>query len=228
MAKRVVELGHELYPEMFTWPLDGPRYTERKIRSREGDDWGYQYTEIQMTTHMGTHCDAPTHFSTGDQSRSLSWFRDEELVRPGVVLNVPKEPRTGITAEDCERALEEYGRELPERPTFLLHTGFFGEHGSDYDTYLNQPVYVAESGARWLVDHGAAIVGIDSSGFEEPGKTHSSTTVAHNTLLGAGVLLVEELQRMEEVVWPDPLVVVAPLPVRGGDGAPCRVFAIEV
>jgi arylformamidase len=228
MVKRVVELGHELYPGMFTWPLDGPRYEERKVRSREADGWGYEYTEIRMTTHMGTHCDAPTHFSTGDQSRSLSAFRDGELVGTGVVLSIPKQPRGAISAADCERALHDRGGELPERPIFLLHTGFFAAHGDDYDTYLNQPVYLDESAAKWLVDQDARIVGIDSSGFEEPGKTDTRVTVAHNTLLGAGVLLIEELQRIEEVVWPDPLVVVAPLPVRNGDGAPCRVFAIEI
>jgi len=52
--------------------------------------------------------------------------------------------------------------------------------------------------------------------------------VAHNTLLGAGVVLIEELVRLDQVDWLRPLVVIAPLPVRNADGAPARVVALEL
>jgi arylformamidase len=226
MVKRVVELGQELHPGTFAWPSDAS-YQEEHVYSEEDGGWGYRYTHLRLTTHTGTHCDAPTHFSTGDQGRTLSSFRDGELVAPGVVLRIPKEPLEQITADDCRRALRATGRSLPERPAMLLHTGF-SERQLTYDVWADEPVFLAESAASWLVEHGARIVGTDSSNFDGPGAVTTSETVIHNTLLGAGVLLIEDMVRLAEVTWPEPVIVVAPLAVRDGDGAPCRVFALEI
>jgi arylformamidase len=87
---------------------------------------------------------------------------------------------------------------------------------------------VTEDGAHWLVAHAPRICGIDASGFERHGSAIPDETVAHNTLLGAGVMLIEEMVNLGAVDWPAPLIVVAPLPIRDGDGAPARVLAIEL
>lgn len=228
MPKRVVELGYELTSETFYWPPDGPPLVINPSRSEEPQGWGYELTELRMSSHMGTHCDAPSHLSTGDQERTLSYFRDERLVSTGVVLDIPKRPLEGITAADCEGALSRHGRPIPEQPTFLLNTGFADGHREDCETWMEKPTFIHEDAARWLVAHGAGTVGIDSSGFDAPGAVDTRTSVAHNVLLGAGVLLLEELHRIDEVDWEDPLIVVAPLPIKDGDGAPCRVLAIEL
>jgi kynurenine formamidase len=94
--------------------------------------------------------------------------------------------------------------------------------------YSEHHTYVTGDGAEWLVEHGARIVGIDASGFERHGSAATEETVAHNALLGAGTLLIEELVNLGQVDWPDPLVVVAPLPLRDADGAPARVLALEL
>lgn len=223
--RRVVELSHELYPGMFTYPGGMPFDTEL-LRTHETDGW--QLTRISMATHHGTHVDAPTHFSTGLAGRTLSTFRGADLVGTGVVLYVPTGLDEGVTAADCELALAELGRPLPEQPIVLLRTGFFDAHAHDFELYSRRHPYVTADGASWLVEHGARIVGIDSSGFERHGSTMPAETVAHNTLLGAGVMLIEELVNLGDVDWIDPLVVVAPLPLRDADGAPCRVLAIEL
>jgi arylformamidase len=225
MVRRVVELNHELHPAMFLYPGSIP-FSEERVRTYEADGW--QLTRLTMATHHGTHVDAPSHFSTGRTDLTLSAFRGADLVGPGVVLRVPKEPGEGVTADDCERALAERGRPLPERPIVLLHTGFFDAHGDDFGMYSEHHTYVTGDGAEWLVKRGARIVGIDASGFERHGSAATEETVAHNALLGAGILLIEELVNLGQVDWPDPLVVVAPLPLRDADGAPARVLALEL
>jgi kynurenine formamidase len=149
----------------------------------------------------------------------------------GIVLDVPREPDEGVGASELEAALldsEARGEWMPERPIILIRTGFMDRHGLDFELYSAHHPYVTADGARWLVDHQPRICGIDASGFERHGASIPDETVAHNTLLGAGVMLIEEMVNLGAVDWPAPLIVVAPLPIRDGDGAPARVLAIEL
>lgn len=224
MVTRVVDLSHELYDEMPTYP--GARRVETEVINTHERD-GYQVTALRLTTHHGTHVDAPLHFVSG-QRTTLSQVPIADLVGEAVVLRVPRGADEAIDAALLDRALAEYGEEMPERPIVLLNTGFHDRHGDDAELYGRHHPYVTEDGAKWLVRHDARVVGLDSSGFERHGARIPQESVAHNTLLGAGVVLIEELVRLEEVDWPRPLVIVAPLPVRGADGAPARVLALEL
>jgi arylformamidase len=224
VVKRVVDLSHELYAEMPTYP--GARRVETEVINTHERD-GFQITALRLTTHHGTHVDAPIHFVTGRRT-TLSEIPPADLVGEAVVLRVPCGPDEAIDAALLDRALTEHGEELPERPIFLLNTGFHDRHGSDAELYGRHHPYVTEDGAAWLVRHEARVVGLDSSGFERHGARIPQESVAHNTLLGAGVILIEELVRLDQVDWARPLVIVAPLPVRNADGAPARVLALEL
>ena len=221
---RVVELNHELYPGLPTYPGQPPLETE-VIRTNH--EHGFQLTRLHLNTHHGTHVDAPCHFVSGGR-QTLSDFRDEKLVGRGVVLDVPAEPGEGVTAEQCQAALQASGGRLPEQPIILLHTGFQDRYALDPETHGTRHPFVTSDAAEWLVAQGAKIVGIDATSFERHGSEIPDTTPAHNILLGAGVLLIEEMAGLGRVTWPNPLIVVAPIPLRDADGAPCRVFAIEI
>jgi arylformamidase len=223
-VRRVVELSHDLYAGMPTYPGQPPFETEV---IRRNEEHGFQLTRLQMNTHHGTHVDAPCHFVSGAE-KTLSDYTGADLVGYGAVLHVEAGPGQGVTAEQCEAALQKIGGHLPDRPIILLHTGFQDEYGQDAETHGTGHPFITGDAAQWLVDHEARIVGIDATSFECHGSTIPAETPAHNTLLGAGVLLIEEMAGLYQVDWADPLVVVAPLPVRGADGAPCRVFAIEM
>jgi len=223
-VKRVVDLSHELYDEMPTYP--GARAVETEVIHTHEHD-GYQITALHITTHHGTHVDAPIHFSTGRRT-TLSEIPVADLVGEAVILRVPRGPDEAIDAALLDQALADHGEDLPERPIVLLNTGFHDRHGDDAELYGMHHPYVTEDGASWLVEHGARVVGLDSSGFERHGAPIPEASVAHNTLLGAGVVLIEELVRLEQVDFQRPLVVIAPLPVRNADGAPARVLALEM
>jgi kynurenine formamidase len=224
LVRRVVDLSHELYDAMPTYP-GARRVKTEVIHTHERD--GYQITALQLTTHHGTHVDAPIHFVTGRRT-TLSEIPTADLVGEAVVLRVPCGPDEAVDAALLDQALAERGQPLPERPIFLLNTGFHDRFGDDAELYGRHHPYVTGDGAEWLVRHDARIVGLDSSGFERHGAPIPEESMAHNTLLGAGVILIEELVRLDQVDWPRPLVVVAPLPVRDADGAPARVLALEL
>jgi kynurenine formamidase len=179
VVTRVVDLSHEPYAAMPTYPGARPVETE-VIHTHEQD--GFQITALQITTHHGTHVDAPMHFVTGRRT-SLSELPVSDLVGEAVILRVPRGPDEAIDAAQLERALAEHGSELPERPIFLLNTGFHDRYGDDRELYGRHHPYVTEDGAAWLVGHDARVVGLDSSGFERHGAAIPQESVAHNTLL---------------------------------------------
>ena len=104
----------------------------------------------------------------------------------------------------------------------LLHTGwdrYWGEEAA-----FDHP-YLAEDAARGLVERGVALVGTDA--FNVDGTAHG-TTHAHEILLGADVLLVENLTRLDVLEPGRPCTCVfVPLRLEGADGSPIRAFAFS-
>jgi arylformamidase len=84
---------------------------------------------------------------------------------------------------------------------------------------------VNASAARWCLDRGMRLVGVDYLTIEPQGPEKAGYPT-HHTLLGAGVVIVEGLDLRD--VSPGAYdLVCAPLKIAGGDGAPARVFLIE-
>jgi len=80
-------------------------------------------------------------------------------------------------------------------------------------------VGVTESGAKYLVEHGVKVVGVDYLSVE-PFRTPGAP--AHHVLLGAGAIVIEglNLRDVEPGVYE---MFCLPLLVVGSDGAPARV-----
>ena len=86
-------------------------------------------------------------------------------------------------------------------------------------TFHPDYVGLAESGARYLVDHGIKVIGVDYLSVEEFKK---SGAPAHHILLGAGTIVIEglNLRDVEPGIYE---LLCLPLRVVGSDGAPARV-----
>jgi arylformamidase len=73
--------------------------------------------------------------------------------------------------------------------------------------------------AMYLVHRGVKLVGVDYLSVEAyGGKTHP----VHDTLLGAGVVIIEGLN-LSDVAAGDYELIALPLKLKGADGAPARV-----
>jgi arylformamidase len=103
---------------------------------------------------------------------------------------------------------------LGTRNSVLLEQGQFN---LDYS-------FVSEDAARYLVDMGIKLVGVDYLSIEEYKKEGYP---AHHILLGAGVVIVEGLD-LSGVPSGDYEVLCLPLKLKDGDGAPARVFLREI
>jgi len=172
----------------------------------------------------GTHLDAPYHFYA--DGLTIDQIPVERFIGPGVRFDLRHRgiPGAAVTVEDLEKAAEIAGESLRDR-IVILHTGW-GSHYCRPDYYGNNP-YLATEGARWLVEQGIRIVGLDMpSGKGAGGPMEKGTSrETHGTFLGAGVLMLENLTNLESLPLKGFEVMVFPLKILRGDGAPARVLA---
>lgn len=164
-------------------------------------------SRLVMGTHTGTHVDAPKHFF--DDAAAVDRLALDLLIGRARVVDVPK--RGGITAGDLAAAgLREDLRVLLRTPNSALWNGTAFK--SDY-------THLTEDGARYLVDQGVKVVGIDYLSVEQFKKPGAP---AHHTLLSEGVVIIEGLNLSEADAGMYELYCL-PLRIAGADGAPARV-----
>lgn len=164
-------------------------------------------SRIVMGTHAGTHVDAPLHFF--DDGAPTEALPLDLLIGRARVVDLPR--RGGITADDlAATGLREDLRVLFKTPNSAFWNG--GEFRSDY-------THVTESGARYLVDQGVKVVGVDYLSVEEFKKPGAP---AHRALLSQGVVIIEGLN-LSDVEPGMYEMYCLPLRVAGADGAPARV-----
>lgn len=58
-------------------------------------------------------------------------------------------------------------------------------------------------------------------------NNRAELTRIHRILLGGGVTLVEGLTGLDQLALPRVFFIAAPLKIEGGDGCPCRAFAMS-
>ena len=175
---------------------------------RIADGHSSNHSLLTMGTHCGTHVDAPRHFFDGKPG--VDQMPIDLLVGRARVLDLPH--RGGITAQHLAAAgLREDLRVLLRTPNSALWNTTDGFH-TDY-------TYIAEDAAKFLVDQGVKLVGVDYLSVEQFKKPGAP---AHRVLLGGGVIIIEGLNLTEADAGHYEMYCL-PLKIANGDGAPARV-----
>jgi len=203
----IYDVSIPLRPGMATYAGEpGPALDFQKLISR-GDS--ANVSVLSLGSHTGTHVDAPYHFLDGEST--VEAMSPEALIGPAHVLE-----HTGakhVTAADLETA------SIPTGAKRLLLKTPNSRFWDDDDFHTNF-VGLTGGAARWLVDRGFVLVGIDYLSIEE---FRAPTHEVHSILLKAGVVIVEGLD-LRNVPAGAYTMVCAPLKVVGAEGAPARVF----
>jgi arylformamidase len=211
---KIHDVSLTLRPDMTTWGGEpGPTLAPIR-RIAKGDTANVSL--LSLSDHTGTHVDPPIHFIEG--GATAEQLPIDALVGPCVVLGY--DGAENVSGEWLERA------RVPRDTTRLLIKTRNSELWRDpIHHFTRDIVAVNASAARWCVDRGMRLVGIDYLTIEPQGPEKAGYPT-HHTLLGAGVLIVEGLDLRD--VRPGAYdLVCAPLKIAGGDGAPARVFLIE-
>ena len=126
--------------------------------------------KVTLTTHSGTHLDAPWHYwptSEGKPSRTIDQIPLEWCYGDGVVLDFTHK-KTGeeIDAGDLKKGLDKIGYTLKPFDIVLLMTGASKSYGRP--EYLNIHPGATREATLWLIDQGIKVMGIDAWGWDKP------------------------------------------------------------
>jgi kynurenine formamidase len=218
-----------------TWPLgpDAPTYEGALSYSAEVqknvEPDGYYIRKVTVVEHTGTHLDAPAHFAKG--GATVDQIPVEQLVGAAAVVDVTAavaaNPDYAVTVGDL-RAWEAKHGALGARSIVLIRTGW-GARWHDAARYRNSDPQgvlhfpgVSVEASRYLTERGVRALGIDTLSTD-PGP--STTFGEHKQFLGAGGYHVENVAHLDQLPESGATVVIAPIPFRGGSGAPARVLA---
>lgn len=203
---QVLDLSMVLEPGMLLYPDTPPYQREEYRRIAEGDT--SNNSRISLCAHAGTHVDAPRHFIEGREG--IDAISPDLLLGPCRVFRLDVNEK--ITREDLSLLdWESVTRVLfATRNSQLLHERCFD----------SEFVYLDESAARFLLDKGIRVVGIDYLSIDQ---YHAPSHPAHHLLLGGGVVVIEavDLLRVEPG---DYELICCPLKLKGSEAAPARVF----
>jgi kynurenine formamidase len=135
-----------------------------------GEGWGNEHI-TRSGTHLGTHVDAPLHYGStceGRPARTITDLTLDELVRPGVVLDVRESvvPGEAITVAALDAAIAGLGAPLPAAPAVLLRTG---QERFDLDDprFFDYPG-MSRASTLHLAALGAKVLGTDALGWDRP------------------------------------------------------------
>ncbi|MFD2764081.1 cyclase family protein [Micromonospora eburnea] len=217
---RFVELSHVITDGMITLPgWQPPRIsdwlTREQSRARYAPGVEFHVARIDMIANTGTYLDTPAHrWADGPDLTGIPLDRLVDL--PGIVVRVPADTRA------VDRSLlapyDVSGRAV------LLHTGWDAHFGTDRYAAPDAP-YLTGDGADWLVEVGAALVGIDSINIDDMTPAAAGKRPAHSTLLAAGIPIVEHLTGLGGLPSEGFRFTAAPPMVAGMGTFPVRAFA---
>jgi len=197
----------------------GMRGVDIESRHTLADD-GFNTRTLHLYSHCGTHMDAPLHFSAGEGTIDRipladclgpAWVADLPGIQAGALITV------GDLGEIADRVHPGDG--------LLLRTGW-SRHVDNARYYRDHFPRVSRALAEWCVAAGVRVLGVEAPSVANVNDIEELTAV-HTILLGGGVIVVEGLTNLEALREERVFFCAVPLKIEGGDGSPCRAFALE-
>ncbi len=209
---KLYDLTHPIRGGMTAYPGDPP------VRIEPWPDAApWQVSAVCLGSHTGTHIDAPRHI--GPTGRPLSDFPIDSFAGPGIILDAAGARESQPLVPDL---LSQRPGAMAPGTIVLIRTGW-DRYWTD-DQYFRHP-FIGAGLAESLARHGVKLVGIDTLSID---SSIDGGSAAHRALLGANILVVENLCRLTRLS-PSATYefLFAPLALDQSDGAPVRALARE-
>lgn len=175
---------------------------------------GYAQKRITLYSHNSTHVDAPFHIIPG--APTLDQLPVESFYGKGLLADCRKSERN-IEVSD----LEKYEAGLHSTDFLLLFTGWYKKWNTP-EYKFDFPVLSSEA-AEWLMQFRLKGIGLDAISIDE---TESSELPIHHIVLGNGLIIIENLTNLEDLIGKNFNFSCLPLKIEEADGSPVRAVGI--
>ena len=178
---------------------------------------GYNLELLFLSTHTGTHMDAPYHFL--EKGAKIHEISLKKLVSEAVLIKSKKKDGESITKIDIQKFEKKHGK-ITSFSSVIFYTGWQRNLQKKY--YFTKNPGLSVSAAKYLASKKINLVGIDSPSIDL--GTDSKFSV-HQIFAKKGMLIVENLANLEKIKSSKFHLVVLPLKLKNATGSPVRAIA---
>lgn len=185
-----------------------PGLTVDELPGREG--WAVEH--VQLSTHNGTHLDAPYHFAStmdgGKRAITIDEVPLDWCFQSGVKLDFRHFPNGYVvTAQDVENELKRIGHELKPLDIVLVNTAAGVRYGED--DYVPTGCGMGREATLYLTSRGVRITGTDAWSWDAPfvytveryKQSHDASIIweGHRAGREIGYCHIEKLHNLENL-----------------------------
>lgn len=181
------------------------------------------HTIMDLTSHLGTHCECPYHHH--DDWACVAELPLTSFVGRAVYLDFKKTvaPYTHITATDLDQVAA--GR-VREEDIVILDSSYKIEPFTEKtNTAEDQRLLIGKESAEWFRDHKVKCVGFGDGVSIE--NCNEDVKVFHDILMAENIVFLEVLKNLEMLERDVFFMSYSPLPIIGLDSCPVRAYGIE-
>ncbi|MGC2385458.1 MAG: cyclase family protein [Nitrososphaeraceae archaeon] len=175
---------------------------------------GYSSEVMFLSTHTGTHIDAPSHFIP--DSRTIDKIKVSRFVSRSILIKIPKKADQQITLNDIINC------KIHANDTVVFATGW--EKRFKNDNYMINNPGLSLDAAEYLVSNRVNAVAIDGPSID---RGIDNNFDIHSALLSNDIPIIENLCNLEELSSVKSFtLIVNPLKLVGASGSPVRAIAL--
>jgi kynurenine formamidase len=213
---KIVDLTLEITSDMITFPgYPMPTF----IKWSKFDTQGYMSEVVFLSTHTGTHMDAPFHFNPNGQTIDQVEI-NRYICNNAILIKIQKNANEMITSDDITRNSK---YEIKEKDTVVFSTGW-EKQIKQKDNYIRNNPGLSKDAAEYLVEKNVNAIGIDCPSID---IGVDSGLIAHKMLLSNEILVIENLCNLYKFMNGKFTLLVTPLKLAGASGSPIRAIGIE-
>lgn len=202
-----------------------------------GEGWAVE--RLEVSTHNGTHVDAPWHYHStmdgGARAITIDEVPLEWCFGPGVKLDFRTLPDGHVvTPSEIEAELARIGHELQPLDIVLVNTAAGDRYGQP--DFLARGCGMGRAATNFLTDHGVRMVGTDAWSWDAPfihtAKAYADTGDAsliwegHRAGMDRGYCQIEKLANLDQLPPCGFLVSAFPFKIRAASAGFTRAVAI--
>jgi len=178
---------------------------------------GYNLEVLFLSSHTGTHMDAPHHFL--EKGAKIHEISLKKLVSEAALIQCRKNGGQSITKTDIQKFEKNHGK-IENFSSVIFYTGWQKNLQKKY--YFTKNPGLSVSAAKYLASKKISLVGIDSPSIDL-GKDPKFSV--HQIFAKKAILIVENLANLDKIKSPTFHLVVLPLKLKNATGSPVRAIA---
>ena len=178
---------------------------------------GYNLELLFLSSHTGTHLDAPYHFAKNGVK--IDQIPLDRLLGKAILIKLQKTKNTAITKSDII-LFEKNNYKIPNHSSIFFY--FLWQKNLKNNNYFTENPGLDISSAKYLTSKKVNLIGIDSPSIDLGQNTSFNV---HNILSKNNILIVENLTNLNKIITKEFNFIILPLKLKGATGSPVRAIA---